>query len=275
MATITTRDGAEIYFRDWGSGQPVVFSHGWALSADAWDNQMLCLASEGFRCIAFDRRGHGRSSQPWDGNEMDTYADDLAELMMALDLGPAVHVGHCAGGGEVVRYVGRHGTRRISKVVLIGAVPPLMIRTDANPDGLPASAFDEIRSGLIEDRAQFFEDLSARFYGLDRLGARVSSGLRQALWMQGMMGGLKSELDGVRAFSETDFTEDLIRLDRPTLILHGDGDQFVPIDVSARRSAKLVPDAILDVYSGADHGLCATAKDRVNADLLSFLKAKH
>ena len=274
MATITTRDGAEIYFRDWGSGEPVVFSHGWALSADAWENQMLCLASEGFRCIAFDRRGHGRSSQPWNGNDMDTYADDLAELVTALDLGPAVHVGHCAGGGEVARYVGRHGTRRISKVVLIGAVPPLMIRTDANPDGLPASTFDEMRSGLIEDRAQFFEELSSRFYGLDRLGARVSQGLRHALWMQGMMGGLKSELDGVRAFSETDFTEDLIRLDRPTLILHGDGDQFVPVDVSAKRSAKLVPNAILDVYADADHGLCSTAKDRVNADILRFLQAK-
>ena len=273
MATITTRDGAEIYFKDWGVGQPVVFSHGWPLSADAWDNQMIFLASRGFRCIAFDRRGHGRSSQPWHGHDMDSYADDLAELTIALDLGPSVHVGHAIGGGEVARYVGRHGAYRVSKAVLIGAVPPLMVRSEANPDGLPVSEFDKIRADLAADRSHYFKDLATRFYGVNRQGAKIGQGLCDALWMQGMMGGLHAELACIKAFSETDFTDDLLRFDMPTLILHGDDDQIVPVETSARRAAALVPDAQLKVYPGADHGLCSTHQDRVNADLLDFLQA--
>jgi non-heme chloroperoxidase len=273
MGMITTKDGTEIYYKDWGQGQPVVFSHGWPLTADAWDDQMVFLASHGYRCIAHDRRGHGRSSQPWDGNEMDTYADDLAALVEALDLKDAVHIGHSTGGGEVARYIGRHGTERVAKAVLISAVPPIMLKTEANPGGLPLETFDGIRAGVLADRSQFFKDLSAPFFGANRQGANVSQGLRDWFWLQGMMGGVKNELDCIKAFSETDFTEDLKKFDVPTLILHGDDDQIVPIGASAMLSSKIVPDAILKIYPGADHGICSTRKDEVNADILQFLKS--
>jgi non-heme chloroperoxidase len=272
MPTITTQDGTQIYYKDWGTGRPVVFSHGWPLSADAWEDQMLFLAARGYRCIAHDRRGHGRSSQPWDGNEMDTYADDLAALVEQLDLRDAVHVGHSTGGGEVARYIGRHGTKRVAKAVLIGAVPPLMLKTSANPGGLPMEAFDQIRTGVLADRSQFFKDLTTPFYGANRPGAKVSQGLRDAFWLQGMMAGFKGVFDCIKAFSETDFTEDLKRIDVPTLILHGDEDQIVPIGASSMLSAKLVKGATLKVYPGLPHGLCSTHKDRVNADLLDFLQ---
>jgi non-heme chloroperoxidase len=272
MSTITMVDGTEIYYKDWGQGQPVVFSHGWPLTADAWDDQMLFLADHGYRCIAHDRRGHGRSSQPWDGNEMDSYADDLASLVNALNLKDAIHVGHSTGGGEVARYIGRHGTKRVAKAVLIGAVPPLMLKTDANPGGLPIEVFDQIRAGVLADRSQFFKDLTTPFYGANRQGSRVSQGLRDSFWLQGMMAGFKAAYDCIKAFSETDFTEDLKKFDVPTLILHGDDDQIVPIDASARQSAKLVRNAKLVVYEGADHGMCSTQKDRVNQELLAFFQ---
>ena len=270
--TVTTKDGTQIYFKDWGTGQPIVFSHGWPLTADAWDDQMVFLAARGYRCIAHDRRGHGRSSQPWNGNEMDTYADDLATLVGALDLHNAVHVGHSTGGGEVARYIGRHGTSRVAKAVLIGAVPPLMLKTAANPGGLPIEAFDAIRAGVTADRSQFFMDLTLPFYGGNRPGSTLSQGVRDSFWMQGMQAGFKSALDCIKAFSETDFTEDLKRFDVPTLIMHGDDDQIVPIGASAMLSAKLVKGAQLKVYPGFSHGMCTMNKDRINADLLAFIQ---
>jgi non-heme chloroperoxidase len=272
VSTVTTRDGTEIYYKDWGGGRPVVFSHGWPLNADAWEDQMVFLASNGCRAIAHDRRGHGRSSQPWTGNEMDTYADDLAQLFEALDLRDAVLVGHSTGGGEVARYIGRHGTARVAKAVLVGAVPPLMLKTEANPGGLPLEVFDSIRQGVAADRSQFFKDLTTPFFGANRPGAKVSQGMRDAFWFQGMQGGLKNELDCIKAFSETDFTEDLRRFDVPTLIIHGDDDQIVPIGAAAMLSSKLVPGAVLKVYPGGDHGLAATHKDQLNADLLAFIR---
>jgi non-heme chloroperoxidase len=272
MPTITTKDGTEIYYKDWGAGQPVVFSHGWPLQADAWEDQMVFLSSHGYRTIAHDRRGNGRSGQPWNGNEMDTYADDLAELTEALDLKDAVHVGHSTGGGEVARYIGRHGSGRVAKAVLIGAVTPLMLKTEANPGGLPVKVFDDIRAGVLADRSQFFKDLSAPFYGANRPGAKVSQGLRDSFWLQGMQAGFKAVLDCIKAFSETDFTEDLKKFDVPTLILHGDDDQIVPINDSALLSAALIKGSTLKVYPGAPHGMCSTLKDQVNADLLAFIR---
>jgi non-heme chloroperoxidase len=270
--TITTTDGTVIYYKDWGTGQPVVFSHGWPLSADAWDDQLKFVASNGFRAIAHDRRGHGRSSQPWNGNDLDAYADDLAELIEELDLHDAILVGHSTGGGEVTRYIGRHGTDRVAKAVLVSAIPPLMLKTDANPGGLPIEAFDEIRNGLAADRSQFYEDLSAPFYGANRNGSTVSQGARDAFWLMSMQAGLKGAYDCVKAFSETDLTEDLKRFDIPTLIIHGDDDQIVPFADSAPLSSKIVADAELKVYPGAPHGLTLTHKDQFNADLLEFIK---
>lgn len=272
MATITMKDGTQIYYKDWGTGQPVVFSHGWPLSSDAWEDQMLFLADRGYRCIAHDRRGHGRSSQPWNGNEMNTYADDLAALTEALDLRDAIHVGHSTGGGEVARYIGRHGSKRVSKAVLIGAVPPLMLKTPANPGGLPMETFDQIRKAVQSDRSQFFKDLSEPFYGANRPGAKVSQGLRDSFWLQGMLCGMRGAYDCIKAFSETDFTEDLKKIDVPTLILHGDDDQIVPIADSALLSAKLVKGATLKIIPGGPHGMCSTLKDQINADLLTFFQ---
>lgn len=275
MTSITTNDGARIYYKDWGNGQPVVFSHGWPLSSDAWEDQMLFLADRGYRCVAHDRRGHGRSSQPWTGNNMDTYADDLAELVKALDLKDAVHVGHSTGGGEVTRYIGRHGSKRVAKAVLIGAVPPLMLKTASNPGGLPIEAFDQMRAGILADRSQFFKDLTLPFYGANRPNSKVSQGLRDYFWFQGMMAGHKAVYDCIKAFSETDFTEDLKKIDVPTLILHGDDDQIVPIADSAMLSSKLVKGATLKIIPGAPHGMCSTHKDLINAELLAFLQLGH
>jgi non-heme chloroperoxidase len=273
MSTITIKDGTQLYFKDWGQGQPVVFSHGWPLSSDAFEDQMFFLTSHGYRCIAHDRRGHGRSSQPWQGNDMDTYADDLAELTEKLDLKNAVHVGHSTGGGEVARYIGRHGTKRVAKVVLIGAVPPLMLKTAANPKGLPIDVFDGIRKAVLSDRSQFFKDLSLPFYGYNRPEAKISQGVRDSFWLQGMLAGFPAGYFCIKAFSETDLTEDLKKFDVPTLILHGDNDQIVPIGASAHLSSKLVPNATLKVYSGGPHGMCSTMKDKVNEDLLDFIKS--
>ncbi|MGO9174074.1 MAG: alpha/beta fold hydrolase [Rhodomicrobium sp.] len=272
MSFVKTKDGTRIFYKDWGAGQPIVFSHGWPLSSEAFEDQMFFLASKGYRCIAHDRRGHGRSSQPWTGNDMDTYADDLAALTEALNLKDAVHIGHSTGGGEVARYIGRHGTRRVSKAVLIGAVPPLMLKTEANPGGTPMQAFDQIRAAVQADRSQFFKDLSMPFYGYNRPGAKISEGVRESFWLQGMLAGFPAAYFCIKAFSETDMTEDLKKFDVPTLILHGDDDQIVPIADSALLSAKLVKGAKLKVLKGAPHGMCTTLKDEINAELLAFVQ---
>jgi non-heme chloroperoxidase len=272
MPTITTKDGTHIYYKDWGKGQPIVFSHGWPLTADDWDGQMLFFGQQGYRVIAHDRRGHGRSTQTWDGNDMDTYADDLAALTEKLDLKNAIHVGHSTGGGEVARYIGRHGSKRVGMAVLISAVPPLMVKTDKNPAGAPISVFDDLRAQLAANRAQFYKDITLPFYGYNRPGAKISEGIREHWWLQGMMGGMKPHYDCIKAFSETDFTEDLKKFDVPTLILHGDDDQIVPIGAAAHLSSKIVKGATLKVYPGFPHGMPTTNADQINADLLAFFK---
>lgn len=273
MSFVTAKDGANIYYKDWGSGQPVVFSHGWPLSADAWDAQMLFLGQNGYRVIAHDRRGHGRSDQTWHGNDMDTYADDLAALTAKLDLKDAIHVGHSTGGGEVAHYIGRHGTKRVAKAVLLGAVPPLMLKTPANPGGLPIDVFDGIRKGTSGDRSQFFKDLSMPFYGYNRPGAKISEGVREKFWLLGMQAGIKPAYDCIKQFSEVDYTEDLKKFDVPTWIAHGDDDQIVPIGASAMLSSKIVQGAKLTVYPGSSHGLAEIQADMFNADLLAFIKS--
>jgi len=272
MSTITVKDGTTIYYKDWGKGQPIVFSHGWPLSADDWDAQMLFFLQQGYRVVALDRRGHGRSDQTWEGNDMDHCADDLAELTERLDLRDAIHVGHSTGGGEVARYIGRHGTKRVAKAVLIGAVPPIMVKSDKNPDGVPISVFDDIRKAYTKNRSQFYMDLTLPFYGYNRPGAKISEGNRQHWWLQGMTGGTKSHFDYIQAFSETDFTEDLKKMDIPTLVMHGDDDQIVPVANAALKSAKILKRATLKVYPGLPHGMCTTNSEQINADLLAFFK---
>jgi non-heme chloroperoxidase len=273
MPIFTTRDGTEIYYKDWGSGQPIVFSHGWPLSADAFEDQMFFLAEHGYRCIAHDRRGHGGSSQPWDGNDMDHYADDLAQLVARLDLSHAVHVGHSTGGGEVARYIGRHGTRRVAKAVLIDAVPPVMVKKTSNPGGTPLEVFDGLRASVLADRSQFWKDLTLPFYGYNRPGAKVSEGVRESFWLQGMMCGLPASYFCIKAFSETDMTEDLKKIDVPTLVIHGDDDQIVPLADAGALTVKLVKGAKLVIIPGGPHGVCTTMKDRINEELLAFIKA--
>ena len=273
MSTITVKDGTTIFYKDWGKGQPMVFSHGWPLTADAWDAQMLFFGERGYRVIAHDRRGNGRSSQPWDGNDMDHYADDLAELMDKLDLKDAVMMGHSTGGGEVARYLGRHGTKRVSRAILAGAVPPLMLKTDANPGGLPLSVFDDIRRSMLQDRSQFYKDLTLPFYGYNRPNAKISEGVRENFWLAGMLGSVKSQYDTVAAFSVTDFTDDLKKIDLPTLVLHGEDDQIVPIGAAGKMSAKIIKGAKSNFYPGYPHGMCQIHADVINADVLAFLKS--
>jgi non-heme chloroperoxidase len=272
MPTIKTRDGTKIFYKDWGKGQPVVFSHGWPLNADAWDDQMFFFASNGYRAIAHDRRGHGRSTQTWNGNDMDTYADDLAALVEELDLRNAIHIGHSTGGGEVARYIGRHGTERVAKAVLVGAVPPGMLKTAKNPEGVPIEAFDQIRAGVKTDRSQFYKDLSAPFYGANRPGSAVSQGVRDAFWLMSMQAGFPAAYDCIKAFSESEFTDDLKKFDVPTLVIHGDDDQIVPITVGGLRSSRMIKGATLKIYKGAPHGLMTTHKEQFNTDLLEFTR---
>jgi len=274
MPTLKTSDNTELYYKDWGSGQPVVFSHGWPLNADAWEDQMFFLASRGYRCVAHDRRGHGRSSQPWTGHDMDTYADDLAAVVEALDLRDAIHVGHSTGGGEVARYIGRHGTQRVAGAVLVSAIVPLMLKTPDNPEGTPLDVFDGLRAGVQADRSQFFKDLASPFYGANRPGAKVSQGVLDNFWLAGMIASFNACYDCIKVFSETDQTEDLKKFDVPTLIIQGDDDQIVPIAAAALKSAKLVPNAELKIYQGAPHGLPTTLKERLNRDLLEFLTTR-
>lgn len=273
MNFITTRDGVRIAYKDWGTGQPIIFSHGWPLSGDAWEAQMLFFGQQGFRVIAHDRRGHGRSDQPWDGNDMDHYADDLAAVMEALDLKDAIMIGHSTGGGEVAHYIGRHGTARVAKVVMVGAVPPLMLKTDANPEGTPLEVFNDIRMGTALDRAQFFRNLTVPFYGFNREGVTLNEGLRDTFWLQGMAGSIKGHFDCIHEFSEVDYTEDLKKIDRPTLFIHGDDDQIVPIAASAHKAVKLVKDARLLIYAGGSHGLAQDQAERFNADVLDFIRS--
>jgi len=272
MSTLATKDGTEIYYKDWGTGTPILFSHGWPLTADAFEDQMFFLAARGYRCIAHDRRGHGRSGQPWNGYNYDTFAADLAVLVETLDLKDAILVGHSMGGGEVARYIGRHGTKRVAKAVLIAAVTPLMLKTAANPGGLPIEVFDQIRAGVLADRSQFWKDLTLTFYGYNRPNAKISEGVRESFWLQGMQASIKGVFDCIRAFSETDFTDDLKKFDVPTLILHGDDDQIVPIADTAELSAKLIKQATLKIYPGAPHGICTTHKHQINEDVLAFIQ---